>query len=135
MFNKDEKYIKKTFGKSNPFVVPKGYFDEFSSRINNIIKTTEIHSRTRKNPEVKVRTVSIWSRPRRFAVGIAASVCMCIFSLGAYLHVNQGSHQDISSAEQVNVEHQYTDNSNIDAMVDYSMMDTEDMYAYMADLY
>ena len=133
MFNKDERYIKKQFGKKNPFAVPKGYFDVLPFQVMKTIKETG------KMPNVtitsaKVVTLSPWKRYRTAIVSVAAGVCVAMLSLGVYFHSDDSKVQKPVVAQHEKVITPTTDYSTLDAAVDYSMMDSEDMYAYMADL-
>lgn len=135
MFDKDEKYLRKNFGKATPFKAPVGYFDALNDRIMSEVKKPHenVASTVVMQPSGG-KTISLWARYRKAVVGIAASVCVGIFTLGAYLHVSDTQHSKSETlASQAQTE-QHTYYSSIDAMVDYTMMDTEDMYAYMADM-
>lgn len=133
MFNNDEKYIRKAFGKKNPFSVPEGYFDSLTPRIMQGIKQTDAEGKVPIMRGHAARTVSLWQRSRKFVIGVAASVCVGLFSLGAYFHSGNSQRHSAQTMQQAKAE-RHSDYSSIDEMVDYSMMDTEDMYAYMADL-
>lgn len=123
--DQEEKYIEEKFGRRTPFKVPEGYFDSFASQL--------IQNLPEREPAKKAKVVelrpSAWRRYR--AVGVAAAcVCAAMLTVGAYL--NGGGQQAGAgmAAGQAQVRQSY---SPVDAMVDYTMMDTEDMYALMAD--
>lgn len=129
MFNKEEKYIADTFGKKTPFSVPNGYFDDLNSRIMRSVGSTRVTSGVIAPATDTAMTVSLWSHYRKVVIGVAASVCVGVFSLGAYLHISDTAK---SRQSQVDIAQQ-SEYSSFDAMVDYSMIDTQDMYAYMTD--
>lgn len=124
MYYYDEHFIKKNFGKEEHFQVPEGYFDTLRSRVLNDIKTREAGI-----PKQPARTISIWYRYRAAVVSAAASVLIGGFALGAWMHgVGHAPSESKQTTSQA-----MTSSSNLDAMMNYSMMDTEDMYSYMAD--
>lgn len=131
MFNNDERYIRKHFGKKNPFVVPKGYFDGMAARVMKSVEPTETGTVAKTSTIV---TISPWKRYRKAVVGIAASVCVAMFSLGVYFHGNDADKAATVAARQATAVQASTEYSALDEAVDYSMMDADDMYAYMADL-
>lgn len=131
MFYNDERYIKKRFGTANHFKVPEGYFDTFTSRVMDGIHSSGL--RPAAIPHAKEVGISSWKRYRKAVVGIAATACVALLSLGAYLHGMDGDRPNISTASHAETAQSST-YSSFDAMMDYTMMDTDDMYAYMSDL-
>lgn len=135
MFNNDEHYLKQTYGTNDHFIVPEGYFDSLSERVMQKIENGSYADREiiyRQPLPLSAKKVSLWSRYRRTVVSVAAAVCAAIFSLGGYLRY--ASHQSYDSSEvQEKTASHAIETYNLNAMVDYTMMDTEDMYAYMAD--
>lgn len=123
--DQEEKYIEEKFGRRTPFKVPEGYFDSFASQL---IQNLPERERAKKAKVVELRP-SAWRRYR--VVGVAAAcVCAAMLTVGAFL--NGGGQQAGAdmAAGQAQVRQSY---SSVDAMADYTMMDTEDMYALMAD--
>lgn len=131
MFNKEDKIIADTFGKGNPFSVPDGYFDDVNSRIMRRVSDIEAPNPIIAATSSTAKTVSIWLRYRKAVIGAAACACVCVFSLGAYLQISSNAHGN-RTAQQADMAQQ-SEYSSFDAMVDYSMIDTQDMYAYMTD--
>lgn len=130
MFNKDEKYIRKSFGKEEHFKVPEGYFDSLPSKVMMRIKEEPV----RRDVVVpKVVHISAWHRYRKAIVSVAASVCVGMVAAGAYFNGAFGSGGKHNVALQQEQASSVSENSTFEAMMDYSMMDTEDMYAYMAE--
>lgn len=133
---KEEKYIEKRFGKINSFKVPDTYFADFAEKMKERLPVgdplrgeadgvTGIQSRTSH----RARTVAL----RRWIGGVAAGLFVASFSLGTYLHSVNGSKGTAGASRVESVTAQSHSDYNIDAFVDYSMMDTDDMYAYMSD--
>lgn len=128
---KEEKYIEKQFGKANSFKVPNGYFEGFSSKIMDKL-TSEAQTDVKPLSPISARK-SFWIRYRLAIGSVAAGICITVLSLGAYIHKADTGHPKQSVQQiQMATSLQHSDN-NIDEFVNYTMMDTEDMYAYMAD--
>lgn len=132
MFNSDERYIKKHYGNDNPFTVPKGYFDTLTPRVMKSIAESGVKGNVVQSP--KIVPMSAWRRYRKAIVSVAAGVCVAVLSLGAYLNNSNSGKSDKAVAANEHVITPTTEYSSLDEAVDYSMMDTDDMYAYMADL-
>lgn len=124
MYCKDEQILNNRFGKDEPFRVPEGYFDTLNARILN-----EIHTKASGIPQQRARTISIWHRYRVAAVSAVASVLIGGFALSAWMHGSGHAPSEIKQTSNSAV----APASNLDAMMNYSMMDTEDMYSYIAD--
>ena len=126
--DREAKFISDKFGHRTPFKVPEGYFDDLASQIMQNIPEPRHHIEGARIVEMKV---SRWRRLRPIAVA-AASVCVAVFGMGIYLHSGErgaaGTHaermKDVPSASSY---------AAVDAIADYAMLDTEDMYAYMED--
>lgn len=126
---KEEKYIEKLFGKANQFNVPKGYFEGFTSKMMNELSADGVSA------ELKpvVTKSSFWVRYRLAVGSVAAGVFMAVLSFGAYLY-NDGRDEIHSNVQQASmVSSQQKTDASFDAIVDYSMMDGDDLYAYMSD--
>jgi len=125
----EEKIIYDKFGQRTPFKVPKGYFDNFASQLMDALPE---HGAENQSAQLVVLKPSFWHRYRYGAVA-AASVCAVIFGVGVLLHQNHheqptDDHKVVSSTSASS---SYT---AVDALADYTMMDTGDMYAYMQDI-
>ena len=130
MYSKDEYYIKKNFGKQEHFRVPESYFDTMAPRLFNKIESAAYRKavQTHSNKPV-ARTVSWWHRYRAAAVSAVASILVGGLTLGALMHDSSR----ISSGSKQTKENVAASYPNLDAIMNYSMMDTEDMYSYIAD--
>jgi hypothetical protein len=124
--DQEEKFIEQKFGRKNPFKVPEGYFDDFASQI------------MKQLPEEKpasARVVQMAPRPRRRWRGLvaaAASVVVLALSWTVYTavdHKQQPAHPAAATAQATD----HSDYSTMDAMADYTMLDNEDIYAYVAE--
>ena len=120
--DKEERFLKEYFGAEQPFRVPDGYFDNLPDRIMESL------------PERRVRVVGM-RRKLRYRYGIvgmaAASVCAVVFGLNLFL-----SKQDAQSHHLIGTQESYASSNSyniIDQTADYSMLDNEDIYAYVSN--
>jgi hypothetical protein len=122
--DKEEKFIEERFGRKNPFRVPECYFDDFTSQL---MKKLPEQTKSAQIVVMSPRRKSRW----RNVVAVAACVVVGILSWSAYSlvsHSDQTAQQPVS--EQVVDQSGY---ATMDAMADYTMMDNEDMYAYVSE--
>lgn len=123
----EEKFIVEKFGRREPFRVPDGYFDDFAS---------QMMERLPDDTSQPVATfVSIRRRGRRWFKYVtisAASVCTAIVCAGVFLHVGRHneSKPSIGLVYERSAVSSYT---AVDAVADYAMYDTDDMYVYLQD--
>ena len=86
-----------------------------------------------KLPEQEGRVIkmrpSLWRRYRP-AMLIAASMIAAIFSVNILLHKSNASMPETSQSEQV---HKSSSYSAIDQAADYTMLDNEEIYAYVTE--
>lgn len=126
--DREEKFISDKFGHRTPFKVPDGYFDDLTSRIMQNIPE-------RSHPVEEARIVGMgfsrWRRLRPIAIA-AASICVAVFGMGIYLHGGDKGTAVVHTG-QMNDVPLVSPYSTVDAIADYAMLDTEDMYAYMED--
>ncbi|MBO4314453.1 MAG: hypothetical protein J5867_00590 [Prevotella sp.] len=116
---KDIEFLEKTLGKAHPFKVPDGYFEGLTEKVMAQLPT--------EDARVIALRPSRWRVYRPIAIA-AASVAVAIFSVGMYLHSS-----DTQSSEQFTQLPSSSSYSAIDQAADYTMLDNEDMYAYLAD--
>lgn len=128
---KEEKYLNDRLGKVNTFKVPEGYFENFPDKMmskltaeDELISWTAISAMPERKKLVRLR---------RWIGGVAAGLFVASFSLGMFLHTASKDVKPTQNHPSQVVASQSHNDYSIDAFVDYSMMDTEDMYAYMAD--
>ncbi len=117
--DKDIEFLEKTMGKAQPFKVPDGYFEGLAEQV------------MAKLPTEDARVISLrpakWRLYRPIAIA-AASIGIAIFSVGMYLKSSDS--QPTEKFTQVPVSSSY---SVIDQAADYTMLDNEDVYAYLSD--
>ena len=106
----EEKYIREKVGQKNPFTVPEGYFDQLTSQV-----MSQLPERRQKSRVVQLRK---W---------FYAAACVAVVAvMGLTYHF--ADDQAIVASVDSN-----TDNSYIDEAADYAMLDTTEIYAYLAE--
>ncbi len=122
-----ERHIENIAGKGNPFRTPEGYFEDFADRF-----MAELPERT-ATESAENKAVAGTSRTKllRMVAGIAASVCIAIGGTAIYMSQTDADMQNqlISDISFTDAEAEVYESE----MVDYTMMDNMDIYAYMAD--
>ncbi len=126
--DQEEKYIEEKFGRRTPFKVPEGYFDSFASQL--------IQNLPEREPAKKAKVVEL--RPsawHRYCVAGVAAACVggALLTVGTYLNGSDGQQAGARAGMAAGQDQGRQAYSSVDAMADYTMMDTEDMYALMAD--
>lgn len=122
---KEEKILKDKVGKVNPFTVPEGYFESFTEQMTELLP--EMEARV-----IEMRAESLWHRlPIR---KIAAVVGIgCILSGGMLWLSSQHTHEDSMHAsmskENEPVNSRVGEYGTFDQMADYTMMDSQAIYA------
>lgn len=121
--DKEEKTFHIQFGKAQPFKVPDGYFEDFEKQLMARLPQTK-----------PVAEVVEMRRPRlllgRRMAMVAAGVCVVLFGATLYHRLSLPNEQ--SSGTIAQMEGKAYD-MTIDQMADYTMMDNEDIYAYVSD--
>lgn len=125
--DKDERYIEKHLGHENPFKVPDHYFEDFAKQWE-----MRLPGRPKKSAATVVplrQHKPWWHRPALlWSAGSVSAACLALF----FLHSGGGkmtTEPATASGQPV----QTSIWSGFDQMADYTMTDTNDMYAYMAD--
>lgn len=122
---KEEKFIEDKFGRRHPFRVPDDYFEGFTSKLMaNLPDVADEH---------EARVMPLHPRRRRRGWGVAA-LGACAVMAGAIFYLGIGNKPaDRPAGAEDQARQQAGDYSMVDAMADYAMMDTQDMYDFMAE--
>lgn len=107
-------YIKSRVKREPSFTVPEGYFDTLTDKV------------MMRLPEKQKKT---W-RPRAWMYA-AACLFFAVFSVTAYLNGNMQSSQPIASTQ----DNTMSENAYSDALLDYAMVDNQDIYACLTSEY
>lgn len=119
---KEDIKIRNQFGAENHFQVPKGYFDNLAASVMQHIPDGQAKIVKMQTPAWRRHIVAISAA----AASVAAAVCL-VFALES----NPARSPSHLAAQHATMQQ---DNSNIDAMVNYTMIDNDDMYAYMSGI-
>lgn len=112
--DKQEQYLKARFGRKDAFRVPDGYFDSLASHIAD-----------RLPEQTQQMTVVPRHNPRRWIAAAAAVACLIALSTVAWLgHAEQDSQTATAQETSIGAEEQ---------LIDYAVLDNNDIYAYMAE--
>lgn len=122
--NKEEQILIKRFGKKEPFKVPDGYFDDFTSKLME---------RLPERPEHQLAVTPLRSRQTRLwrFLSVAAAL-VCAMVMGATLYLGIYKTHDTTSVALNSHDETKAIYGDFDQMADYTMADNEDFYAYVA---
>lgn len=112
-------------GKENPFSVPDGYFDEFSSRIMSRLPK---ESNTKVFEPVKITRGSFMMK----IISIAASVLLVLGVTGLFFNKSNIHDKKVGTASN-HIVNTVVSDTYIDQAADYAMMDNQDIYACLSD--
>ncbi len=111
----EEKYIKERLGQDNPFRVPDGYFNSLTDRVMN-----QLPERQQKSRSVHLRA---------WLYTAACVAVLAVMGVSFLFHHIESEQQKLT----VTTETTNTDNTYIDDVVDYAMIDNAEIYACLAD--
>lgn len=121
MKNKEDRFKEMDFSNKNPFQVPEDYFDTFASKMMDRL------------PERNHIEVTLKPQSRNFVLRrllyVAACVCVVIFGVSLYWVESTSSTPQTRMAQSVSV---VNNDSYIDQVADYTMMDNSDIYSYLS---
>lgn len=135
----EDKFLYSRYGKANHFKVPEGYFDGLDQRVMQALSRDDqraLQPDGKKPAEVwsvSVPVRSKWVALRRTIISAAAGICVAVLALDAYLKHDNGQQASHGAAAVEAVSPDEKLSANMDMLCDYSMMDTDDMYAYMTN--
>lgn len=119
--NREEKKIRERFGTQSHFIVPEGYFGQL---------TQQVMERLPEQTPTRTKTLSLW---RRYRTAIVAAACtfFAIAGVGVYHQLNSPRE---TSATRLSMDNSYSGSLSIfDEMVDYTMTDSDIIYASLSD--
>lgn len=133
---RQEKYIDTLAGQRHPFKVPDGYFDDFADRLMSRLPEMPEASVTTdaQQPTLRVTPASRPLRWRKYVATAAACACIAMLSAAAYWHTSHADNDRQDRATATAASATTSTYSTMDALTDYTMLDSDDMYAYMADI-
>ena len=110
---------------TNPFKVPEGYFNTLNDRLmkHTVCKGKE----EKKNTGHKASIFHL--HPLRWAAGIASVI---IVGITASIYVNKDEDKDVANVSSIPTVMQQQ-NDALNQAADYTMLDNQDMYQYLAE--
>jgi len=110
----EEKYIRERVGQDNPFRVPEGYFEQLTDQV-----MSQLPNRQQKPRLLQLRT---------WYYAAACVVLLGVMGATFYFHQGENEQQQIAVSTETN-----TENTYIDEVADYAMIDNAEIYACLAD--
>ena len=117
---KEEDELLKKCGTKNPFMVPEGYFDNFSKELMNKLPEKEQTSTPQE-------TITTWQRIKPW-IYMAAMFCGLMFSVRVIVGPPKQDTPIFTAAETEQFSDEY-----IETILDHSMMDDYTLYQYLTD--
>ena len=121
---KEEKELEQRFGKQTPFRVPEHYFDNFTSQM--MTKLPETDARV-----IKIQS-SLWHRLRP---ALLAAACFLVAVLSVSVLFNEREKDNVTANHaHPSACSQPAAYSVFDQAADYTMIDNEEIYAYVSEI-
>lgn len=124
--NEEEKLILEKFGKETPFKVPEGFFDDFTKDL--MAKFPEWQEDVFK----KKRSAAIIRRMSVIITSAAVFIGVCILAV-SYLLQKPEQPVVAKQAKDNHIENINNTYNSIDEAAEYTMLDNEDIYAYVSE--
>ena len=138
MEHNDELYLKKTVGNRNPFRVPEGYFEQLTEQVMQQLpdreQTVAKQLDIAHQPVSQPRARKVQLRPWLYAAACTALALM----LGVSYYFMQSpatSSESAPVAAATPATYVAPDNSYIDEVADYVMLDNAEIYACLSENY
>ena len=123
--DKDET-LRAKYGTRRPFTVPDDYFAQFADALMEQIQTTDAASR----PSVRAVRQSLWQRLSPLVAAACMVGIVVLVGLGVHrLSLKPSLTATTSTTQQELKTEPYDD---LDRMADYTMLDDDDVYAYLS---
>ncbi len=110
----EEKFIREKVGQDNPFRVPEGYFTQLPGKVMN-----QLPMHQQKSSVLSLRI---------FFYSAASLLFATILGVTVYFHQEEKQQQQLVVTTETNTEDTY-----IDEMADYAMIDNAEIFACLSD--
>lgn len=123
----EEKELERMIGKKQPFAVPDGYFDRFAG-----VMAAKLPER---QPAVQAPVVPLWRRLRP-AIAVAACAGAVVWGAVQFGHSMKPAPAHDAIASNTKAAHSASADSygSLDVAADYTMIDNDDIYAFVCDI-
>ena len=123
--NEEEKLILEKFGKETPFKVPNGFFDDFTKDLMAKLPEQQENA-PKKRPAAIIRRMSV------IITSAAVFIGVCILAV-SYLLQKPEQPVVAKQAKDNHIENINNTYNSIDEAAEYTMLDNEDIYAYVSE--
>ena len=117
----DEEILLTKSGKKNPFTIPDGYFEHFTSQLMDSL------------PDPKEKKIPSPAPKHNFYIYCAAAAACIVVFVALFCVSFFKENRPIANSAAVLKEHHDAEDRTFDRIADYTMMDNEDIYASVAD--
>ncbi len=124
----EENYIRQHDNGQNPFRTPDGYFESFTNRL--MARIAEEAPQQRESVKVHAVVVPLWRRVMRYAAAVAVAV-FCVG--GGTLLYNRLQNQE-QALQNDQLEYAW-DDDELDEVLDYEMLDNNQIAYYLTEAY
>lgn len=127
----EEKIIREHDSGRNPFVVPEGYFEGFTEKMMARVKAEAEGTENRQATVVKL---PLWKRAMRYAAAVAVVVLMVGGGLFYALRTPSGDVSTQLAAQTDQLDFYFSDD-DLDAVLDYELVDNQHIAYYLTEAY
>lgn len=124
--NEEEKLILEKFGKETPFKVPNGFFDDFTKDLMAKLPERQEDASKKKRSAAIIRRISV------IITSAAVFIGVCILAV-SYLLQKPEQPVVAKQAKDNHIENINNTYNSIDEAAEYTMLDNEDIYAYVSE--
>ena len=128
----EENIIRQHDSGRRPFQVPEGYFEGFTERMMTRLQTEGLTTETTSQQHVV--KLPLWKRAMRYAAAAAAVAVMAGGGLFYALRTTSGDASMQLAAQADQMEFYYTDD-DLDAVLDYELVDNQHIAYYLTEAY
>ena len=130
----EEKFIREHDSGRNPFVVPEGYFENFTSRMMDRVKSEGLMTSETPATRRTVVKLQLWQKWSRYAA--VAAIVVASFA-GGWFFYRQSARNDVGEqfmAQGDQGDFYYTED-DLNAALDYELVDNDQIAYYLTEAY
>lgn len=128
----EEKIIKEHDSGRCPFQVPEGYFENFTERM--MARVTAESKKPGATSQDRVIKLPLWRRAMRYAAAVAL-IGMCVGGGWLYSKFSLTSDTQTQLAAQSELSELYYTDDDLNAALDYELVDNEHIAYYLTEAY
>lgn len=130
----EENFIREHDSGRNPFVVPEGYFENFTSRMMDRVKSEGLMTSETPATRRTVVKLQLWQKWSRYAA--VAAIVVASFA-GGWFFYQQSARNDVGEqfmAQGDQGDFYYTED-DLNAALDYELVDNDQIAYYLTEAY